>query len=98
MPPYMRLFRTFTIVLKGENQINGSGSTENGIYSNGNLTITGDGILKTEGTGIGLYGNTTITITGGADVNILVTFSSANAPQPYSAVRALRGLTVDEPT
>ena len=28
-------------------------------------------------------------------MNILVTFSSANAPQPYSAVRALRGLTVD---
>ena len=89
------LIPNLTIVLKGENQINGSGSTENGIYSNGNLTITGDGILKTEGTGFGLYGNTTITITGGADVNILVTFSSANAPQPYSAVRALRGLTVD---
>ena len=89
------LIPDLTIVLKGENQINGSGSTENGIYSNGNLTITGDGILKTEGTGFGLYGNTTITITGGADVNILVTFSSANAPQPYSAVRALRGLTVD---
>ena len=89
------LIPDLTIVLKGENQINGSGSTENGIYSNGDLTITGDGILKTEGTGFGLYGNTTITITGGADVNILVTFSSANAPQPYSAVRALRGLTVD---
>ena len=89
------LIPNLTIVLKGENQINGSGSTENGIYSNGNLTITGDGILKTEGTGFGLYGNTTITITGGADVDILVTFSSANAPQPYSAVRALRGLTVD---
>ena len=89
------LIPDLTIVLKGENQINGSGSTENGIYSNGNLTITGDGILKTEGTGFGLYGNTTITITGGADVDILVTFSSANAPQPYSAVRALRGLTVD---
>ena len=89
------LIPNLTIVLKGENQINGSGSTENGIYSNGNLTITGDGILKTEGTGFGLYGNTTITITGGADVNILVDFSSANAPQPYSAVRALRGLTVD---
>ena len=89
------LIPNLTIVLKGENQINGSGSTENGIYSNGNLTITGDGILKTEGTGFGLYGNSAITITGGADVNILVTFSSANAPQPYSAVRALRGLTVD---
>ncbi|MDM8125501.1 leucine-rich repeat domain-containing protein [Mediterraneibacter glycyrrhizinilyticus] len=89
------LIPNLTIVLKGENQINGSGSTENGIYSNGNLTITGDGILKTEGTGFGLYGNTTITITGGADVNIIVDFSSANAPQPYSAVRALRGLTVD---
>lgn len=60
------LIPNLTIVLKGENQINGSGSTENGIYSNGNLTITGDGILKTEGTGFGLYGNTTITITGGA--------------------------------
>ena len=89
------LIPNLTIVLKGENQINGSGSTENGIYSNGDLTITGDGILKTEGTGFGLYGNSAITLTGGADVNILVTFSSANAPQPYSAVRALRGLTVD---
>ena len=40
------LIPDLTIVLKGENQINGSGSTENGIYSNGDLTITGSGRLQ----------------------------------------------------
>ena len=92
------LIPDLTIVLKGENQINGSGSAENGIYSNGNLTITGSGRLQIRGTGFGLYGNNAITLTGGADVDIIVDFSSAGAPQPYSAVRALGGLTVDGAT
>ena len=47
------LIPDLTIVLKGENQINGSGSTENGIYSNGDLTITGSGRLQIRGTGFG---------------------------------------------
>ena len=77
------LIPNLTIVLKGENQINGSGSTENGIYSNGNLTITGDGILKTGGHRFRpLRPTLPLRLPGGADVNILVTFSSANAPQP----------------
>lgn len=64
------LIPDLTIVLKGENQINGSGSTENGIYSNGDLTITGSGRLQIRGTGFGLYGNT-ITISDGATVTAI---------------------------
>ena len=66
MPAIHALIPNLTIVLKRRKpDQRAAASTENGIYSNGNLTITGAGILKTEGTGFGLYGNTTITITGG---------------------------------
>ncbi len=89
----------FTLVLKGENQITGEGDfPHSAVYSHGAMTIKGNGSLTTSGTYFGLFGNNTITIEDGASVDLTVDFSSDEQDQPYAAVRAIGGLTVDGAT
>ena len=86
----------FTLVLKGENQITGEGDfPHSAVYSHGAMTVKGNGSLTTRGTYFGLFGNNTITIEDGASVDLTVDFSSDEQDQPYAAVRAIGGLTVD---
>ena len=89
----------FTLVLKGENQITGEGDfPHSAVYSHGAMTVKGNGSLTTSGTYFGLFGNNTITIEDGASVDLTVDFSSDEQDQPYAAVRAIGGLTVDGAT
>lgn len=89
----------FTLVLKGENQITGEGDfPHSAVYSHGAMTVKGNGNLTTSGTYFGLFGNNTITIEDGASVDLTVDFSSDEQDQPYAAVRAIGGLTVDGAT
>ena len=89
----------FTLVLKGENQITGEGDfPHSAVYSHGAMTVEGNGSLTTSGTYFGLFGNNTITIEDGASVDLTVDFSSDEQDQPYAAVRAIGGLTVDGAT
>ena len=89
----------FTLVLKGENQITGEGDfSHSAVYSHGAMTVKGNGSLTTSGTYFGLFGNNTITIEDGASVDLTVDFSSDEQDQPYAAVRAIGGLTVDGAT
>ena len=89
----------FTLVLKGENQITGEGDfPHSAVYSHGATTVKGNGSLTTSGTYFGLFGNNTITIEDGASVDLTVDFSSDEQDQPYAAVRAIGGLTVDGAT
>ena len=89
----------FTLVLKGENQITGEGGfPHSAVYSHGAMTVKGNGSLTTSGTYFGLFGNNTITIEDGASVDLTVDFSSDEQDQPYAAVRAIGGLTVDGAT
>ena len=62
------------------------------------MTVKGNGSLTTSGTYFGLFGNNTITIEDGASVDLTVDFSSDEQDQPYAAVRAIGGLTVDGAT
>ena len=89
----------FTLVLKGENQITGEGDfPHSAVYSHRAMTVKGNGSLTTSGTYFGLFGNNTITIEDGASVDLTVDFSSDEQDQPYAAVRAIGGLTVDGAT
>ena len=89
----------FTLVLKGENQITGEGDfPHSAVYSHGAMTVKGNGSLTTSGTYFGLFGNNTITIEDGASVDLTADFSSDEQDQPYAAVRAIGGLTVDGAT
>ena len=89
----------FTLVLKGENQITGEGDFPySAVYSQGAMTVKGNGSLTTSGTYFGLFGNNTITIEDGAFVDLTVDFSSDEQDQSYAAVRAIGGLTVDGAT
>lgn len=89
----------FTLVLKGENQITGEGDfPHSAVYSHGAMTVKGNGSLTTSGAYFGLFGNNTITIEDGASVDLTVDFSSDEQDQPYAAVRAIGGLTVDGAT
>ena len=84
-------------MLKGENQINGSGSTENGIYSNGDLTITGSGRLQIRGTGFGLTATVPLRLPAAQTWILSLTFPATGASAVFGGT-CLGGLTVDGAT